>query len=454
MPENTATAFAVSNVRLFVWFRVFFSARFYYPVFTILFLDFGLTLEQFAILNAAWALTIVVCEVPSGALADVFGRRQLLITTGVLMVVEILLLCVVPLGFPKLLFGVFLMNRVISGVAEAAASGADEALAFDSLKEAGHEADWGRVLAAQMRIQSAAFVVAMIIGAAVYDPALMQRAADLLGLDIRLTQQYTLRFPLYLTLAMAVLALLTALKMQESRECREGASCRVSIRQAMDLTLAAGRWILQTPFALVIMVGGLLFDSILRMTITLASQYYRMIQLPEASFGLIGAALAGVGLFMPLLAMQMAKRYSPMVNVGVMAILAAVGLAGLTLFLPVVGLAPMFVLVGVMYLTGFFASHYLNRITESHQRATVLSFRGLSFNLAYGLVGLLYSLLLAGLRSRSAAAESGLTGAGLENWVFTASIDWFPWYFLATMTLFVLFAARRLKGSRSDRTAG
>ena len=61
------STFAIRNVRLFIAFRVFFNARFYYPVFTILFLDFGLTLEQFALLNAAWAAAIVLLEVPSGA---------------------------------------------------------------------------------------------------------------------------------------------------------------------------------------------------------------------------------------------------------------------------------------------------------------------------------------------------------------------------------------------------
>ena len=68
-----------------------FNARFYYPVFSILFLDFGLTLSQFAILNAVWAATIVICEVPSGALADSFGRRNLLVLAGSLMVIEIAL---------------------------------------------------------------------------------------------------------------------------------------------------------------------------------------------------------------------------------------------------------------------------------------------------------------------------------------------------------------------------
>ncbi|MCD4715131.1 MAG: MFS transporter, partial [Desulfobacterales bacterium] len=76
---NTKSPFKICNVRYFIAFRVFFNARFYYPVFTILFLDFGLTLQQFALLNVAWAATIVLLEVPSGALADTIGRRNLLV---------------------------------------------------------------------------------------------------------------------------------------------------------------------------------------------------------------------------------------------------------------------------------------------------------------------------------------------------------------------------------------
>ena len=61
---------------------------------------FGLSLEQFAALNAAWAASIVLLEVPSGALADTVGRANLLRLAGVLMVAEMVLICFVPLGDP------------------------------------------------------------------------------------------------------------------------------------------------------------------------------------------------------------------------------------------------------------------------------------------------------------------------------------------------------------------
>ena len=450
--------FAIRNVRLFIAFRVFFNARFYYPVFTILFLDFGLTLDQFALLNAVWAAAIVLLEVPSGALADTLGRRNLLVATGVLMVIEIALLCFVPLGNAGLLFGVFLVNRVLSGAAEAAASGADEAIAYDTLKTEGNAGDWPRVLEKQMRMQSMAYIGAMSLGAAVYDPALMQRAADALGLKIQLTQALTLRFPLYLTLVFAVMTLLTTLRMQEpplsAPGCEPAGPGPKPGLQAFKLTLQAGGWILQTPFALVIILAGLMFDNCLRMVITLGSQYYRLISLPEASFGLIGSGLAVLGLVIPRLAYHMVNRHTPAYNLAIMAVFSMLGLIGLTFFIPVFGLVPVALISAVMYLGRFYQSHYLNRITASHQRATVLSFKGLSFNLAYGLIGVLYSLLLSFLRPQVAAATPGLSATSLENAVFIHSMGWFPWYFLLPLAVLLVVARRRLRNTSEWKTPG
>ena len=448
--------FAIRNVRLFIAFRVFFNARFYYPVFTILFLDFGLSLEQFALLNAAWAASIVMLEVPSGALADTFGRRNLLVVTGVLMVLEIGLLCLVPLGNASLLFMVFMINRVLSGAAEAAASGADEALAYDSLKKEGQAGDWPLVLEKQMRIQSMATIGAMSLGAAVYDPALMQGLVGWLGIGVSLTQQMTLRFPLYLTFVMAGLTLLTTLRMRETQtapngDCTRAEGCKNSIFEALQLTFKAGGWILKTPFALAVIMAGLLFDNCVRMIITLGSQYYRLISLPEASFGLIGSGFALLGLFIPRLALKMVKKNSPAYNLGVMVAVTAAGLIGMTFFVPVVGLIPAALLSSVMYLGRFFQSHYLNRITDSHQRATVLSFKGLSFNLAYGLIGVLYSLLLAFLRPEIIASHPGIGRQAIENLVFIKSMAWFPWYFLVTMAAMVVFARWELKNSDAHK---
>jgi len=435
--NHVRSPFALRNVRLFIAFRVFFNARFYYPVFTILFLDFGLTISQFALLNAVWAATIVILEVPSGAMADILGRRRLLVMTGIIMVVEIGILCVAPRGASILLFCIFLVNRVLSGTAEAAASGADEALAYDSLKANGMEGAWSKVLALQMRLQSVAFIVAMAIGAAVYDPAFMQAIADHLNLSVTFDRDITLRIPILLTWVMALMTLFITLNFQEEKTASNAK--QPAAKAALKLTWQAGRWIADTPFALMVITAGLMFDSIARMVITLSSQYYRLIQLPEATFGLIGAATAAMGLFMPSLAKQLTEKRSPQFNMAVLIVITLCGLIGMCFFSPYIGLVPALVLFAGMYLTGFFVSYYLNNITESGQRATVLSFKGLSYNLAYGSIGLFYSLVVAFMRKGVGTPPPGLS---IEDVVFRNSFIGFPVGFSIALVLWIIWAYR------------
>jgi hypothetical protein len=137
-----------------------------------------------------------------------------------------------------------------------------------------------------------------------------------------------------------------------------------------------------------------------------------------------------------------------------MAVLTMLGLIGMTFFLPVIGLLPVALLSAVMYLGRFFQSHYLNRITASHQRATVLSFKGLSFNLAYGLIGVSYSILLAFLRPQIAATIPDLDRLDLENAVFIDSMGWFPWYFILTMAALLVVARWQLKNTDVHKRAG
>ena len=217
------------------------------------------------------------------------------------------------------------------------------------------------------------------------------------------------------------------------------------IYQTFRVTLGAGHWILQTPFALMIICTGLVFDSIIRMLTTMNSQYYRMIALPEASYGFIGSAVALLGIVLPLVALKLVKHRSPGFNFGLMSALTLAGLMGVTGVIPVLGLIPIILLSSVMYLLRFFMSHYLNRITSSHQRATVLSFKGLAFNLAYGLMGISYSFLLAYPQLQIQVPWLQTQGKGPADITFIASLPWFPLIFVFCLTVLLLFAKWKVK---------
>jgi MFS family permease len=424
MKRDDPTDVADRNWRRFVLFRVLFNARFYYPVLAVFFLDLGLSATEYTLLNFAWALAIVAVDLPAGVLADRIGRRPLIVAAAASMVVEMILLCVAPLHGGATLFLCCLANRLLSGSAEGMASGADEALVFDSLAERGREAEWPLVLAEVLRWQSLGFVVAMLVGGAVYDPALLNRV-----FGTHFAQGTTLRFPIYLNLLSAVATLVVAHGMREPVR-REAAAVPMKGEQdahsMLSHLLAAGGWILRTPLALFVIVAGLAIDSVVRLFLTFSSSYFRLIDLPAASYGLIGAVLGGLGLAVSPLARRLVARGSPAGNFAWLAAIALAGLVGLAARCPVWGVVFTVPLSMAMSAITYQVSYYLNAAVDSHRRATVLSFKGLAFNLGYGLVSLAFAGALRGLR-----------GGGPEE-TFGRTLPWLPVWLGLTVAMLII----------------
>jgi MFS family permease len=440
--ERLRTAMRLRNIRLFTAFRILFGARFYYPIFTILFLDMGLTLEQFSILNGIWAASIVLCEVPSGALADVIGRKRLLVAAAVLMVIEMAVLTFVPLGVGSLVFTAVLINRLLSGLAEALASGADQALAFDTLAERELEDLWPRVLEKVMRMQAIAMIVAMLTGALVYDIGLVQGFFDLLGLEVTVTREALIRVPLALNLLTAIALLLLLPRLREP-EPAPGDSVSLSpadgslgrrLALAFIHTGRTGKWIVTMPFVTFVILAVMTFDSTVRQFVVLISEYFRVIDIPVAWFGILASSMVGLNIVAPSQGRFMVERFSLPRNLAVLAAIILIGLTGCAFALPYWGVLPAMVLLYGMTLTDFFASHYLNRAVPSSRRATVLSFRGLAANLAYGGVSFLYAIL-SGKLEDDVDQDALPADMKVESAVLAQSLPWFVGWFAITVLL-------------------
>lgn len=436
------------NSSAFIAFRVCFNARFYYPIFMILFLDLGLSIEDFALLNAVWAAVIVCLEVPSGALADLVGRRALVVGAGVIMVIEVGILCILPVGNTSLVFWGILANRILSGAAEALASGADEALTYDSLKLDGREGEWPSVLERLTKFRSLAMVGAMVTGAAIYDPSFLNWVLSILGQSPTLTKADTIKLPLILNLVTAVLALLAALRLVEP-SADQADEEKLTARQAFRAAIQAGRWILSTPTALVVILAGILFDSVVRQFMTSTSQYFRVISVPDAWLGVLSAVFGVIGFLVSGFARKLAEDRSPRFNFMLLSGATLAGLIGAALAIPYWGLGFVLILSGVMTVGNFLLSQYLNRLTESASRATVLSFKGLAMNLAYGGAGLLYMALVAGLRSRQSSALG--SQEVIDAAVFVQTLSWFPGYFIVFAMLFIGLVRLRYPSLNLDR---
>lgn len=379
------------NANRFIIFSVFFSARAYYPILAILFLDLGLSLDQFVLLNLIWAATIFVFEVPSGALADTIGRRRLLIAASFLMVVEMLCLLFAPRDGGALLLLLCIVNRICSGLSEACASGADEALAYDSLPSEGRAHAWDKLLASTMRWRSVGFVVAMILGGLLYDSHTVNA---ILPTSFQLSANIVHRLPVALVLCQALVCLFICLRMQEPAH-KIQATTDSTLKNTIQLTLTTARWAFSHRSILVVIIIGVCIDSIVRNFATINSSYYRLINLPEWTYGFLGAALGILSWFVPSIAKYLNNRYSILSNLGLVAVAALLGLAALIPAWPIYGIIPAMFLMTIMGFLGFTISRVLHQEADSSKRATLLSVKGLVFNLGYGLFSLGFSGLLA-----------------------------------------------------------
>ena len=372
-------AFASKNISLFLWFRIFFNCRFYYPILAIFFVDLGLSLSQYIILNVIWAVTIVLLEVPSGALADILGRKRLVVASALIMVIEMALLVFAPINGGWVLFSVCAVNRVLAGVAEAAASGSDEALAYDSLEGEKKTEQWDEVLSSLGRRMSIGMALAVALGALLYDQSTFIWLENTLSIP-QINNSIIIRIPVFLCMLQGIIALFIALKLKEKPIDKK---TRQSLRAIVNQTLQSLQWVWVTKTAFFLIIGTMIIDACTRNFATLTSSYYRYIQLPELTYGFIGAGIALCGYVVPYYAKPLAQRHSVFTNIAIVSGLALIGLSGLAIFKNAWGIIPSVIVMLCLKQTYFIVSRFLNQLTSPDIRATVLSVKGLFFNLGY-----------------------------------------------------------------------
>lgn len=443
----TDAALIERNTNAFVWFRVLFNSRFYYPIFTVLFLDLGLSLEQFAMLNVVWGASIVLFEVPSGALADRLGRRKLVIFSAWLMILEMAIFCLVPAHGGQVTFWLLMVNRVISGLAEACCSGADEALIYDVLPADNRAEAWTRVLARLMKYQSLGFMLVALTGAALYDADFLNRVLAWLGTGTTLSPGFCHRLPLILNLGMAIATLLISLRFIDTHPVAgRGESMSHLIRGSFAQMAGAARWILRTPAAVALILTGLFYDAFMRLFYSVASNYYRLLGIPESMNGAIlaGSSLLGIGT--AFMVERLVGTLPPSRNMGMVAGLILCGLCGVA--------AQFMGWTGVLFVVPFwlgmrslhyFLSQYLNRVSDSAHRATVLSFKGLSMNLAYCVIMQCYVIQTAWLRQKHEAALAPLPKEEQDMRLLSLAMPLWPWIFGALALLLVLWIRLRYR---------
>ncbi len=146
------------NSRKIFWLRALMNVKMINAVMSLFYLHRGLELSDIFYISLLWSIANLLFEVPSSYLADRWGRKPTIIT-GVVFGG----LYWVSYIFADS-FGIFALGAVFYGISTALLSGTDEALVYDSHKEAGEESSSLKKLGNYHAAQKVFKIFAPIIG--------------------------------------------------------------------------------------------------------------------------------------------------------------------------------------------------------------------------------------------------------------------------------------------------
>lgn len=118
------------------------------PIIVLFWKSYGLSLTKIMILQSLFACLLMILEVPSGYMADLWGRRNALILSGISFFIGSGIYLFADCYFH------FVLTEIFCAFAISLISGADSALLYDMLKNANqqerYEKIWGTILATSL----------------------------------------------------------------------------------------------------------------------------------------------------------------------------------------------------------------------------------------------------------------------------------------------------------------
>ena len=131
----------------------------YIPASVLLMLDRGLSLPTIAAISIVYSICVATLELPTGGLADVIGRRPILITAALTSLISLVIL-----GFATTAW-VFVAAAMLRGVARALGTGPAEAWYVDTVHATeGPDAELGPGLARGSMASSIALTIGTLVG--------------------------------------------------------------------------------------------------------------------------------------------------------------------------------------------------------------------------------------------------------------------------------------------------
>lgn len=160
---NKVVKILKNNINNTIWryyaFTFFKDLAFFSAVLVPFFTEWGgISLTQVQILQSWFMFWFFVLEIPTGAVADYIGRKHSVALGAVVVAIAALIYGSAPR------FEIFLLGEFLFAAAMALMSGADEALLYDSLKEAGRENERKKIFGRANSFHLAGMLVAAPVG--------------------------------------------------------------------------------------------------------------------------------------------------------------------------------------------------------------------------------------------------------------------------------------------------
>ncbi|MFA5026221.1 MAG: MFS transporter [Candidatus Shapirobacteria bacterium] len=149
------------NVKIYYLQKLLLGLEFFLPVWVAFELKFT-NFAGLAILETIQAMVVVLTELPTGAFADIFGRKKSIIL-GMFSVG--ILYFIFPFS-PNFTFMCYLF--AVWGLAGTFVSGADSALLYDSLKDIGRADDFAKISSKGALIYRMAIALGTLVGGFIY----------------------------------------------------------------------------------------------------------------------------------------------------------------------------------------------------------------------------------------------------------------------------------------------
>ncbi|MDL2265552.1 MFS transporter [Parabacteroides sp. OttesenSCG-928-G07] len=324
------------------------------PIIVLFYGDHGLGLQEVFILKSVYSVAAVILEIPSGYLADVWGRRKCLITGSILFFAGYL--CYSFTGT----FYAFLIAELMLGAGQTLVNGADSALLYDTTVHYKKEHHYLRYEGRITMLGNFAEAIAGIFGG--------------------LLAVYSLRYPFYGQTVIAFMGIPAAIALKEINLRKQLQNPIREICHIIKYALVTNK-----KLSYNIMFSGIIGASTLTMA-WFVQPLLMYLKTPVSYYGVIWTAL-NLTVGISALYSDRIERYLGMNKSNVLILLFIIGgYVALAYNLSYAGLA---VLV-VFYIFRGFATPilkgYINQLTFSDMRATVLSIRNFVIRLMFAVV--------------------------------------------------------------------